>query len=254
MYVDRNRVTPNSTPGFVDAVSPYILLALKLLPFYLWFGIFTMQPHKEERFLFVAYPLICLNASIALFLVRGWIHRATGLFGAPVSTRLYIVKYSTALFLLIATMLSFSRIVAQIKYYGAPKQVYTALWNRHPDDRTLHFDYLNEDYRYDSTIGEKILCVGKEWYRFPSSYFLPNDVRLGIIKSDFDGLLPKPFEEDLEVIEYEDASSGKIISQKVRRYKFNGSNVIQPGFNNLNKEDASAYVRLLTASLQMSTP
>jgi hypothetical protein len=67
-------------------------------------------------------------------------------------------------------------------------------------------------------------------------------VRLGIVKSDFDGLLPKPFEEDLEVFEYDDASSGKIISQKLRRLKFNGASVIQPGFNDINKEDLTAYV------------
>ncbi|CAO3684165.1 unnamed protein product [Umbelopsis ramanniana] len=241
MYVDRNRVSNNSTPGFVDAVSPYILLALKLVPFYIWLAIFTLQPHKEERFLFVAYPLICLNASIALFLVRGWIHRATGMFGASISTRLYTVKYTTAAFLVISTLLSVSRILALIKYYGAPKEVYSALWNYQVDSRTLDFDYLDENYRYDSTLGEKTLCVGKEWYRFPSSYFLPNDVRLGIIKSDFDGLMPKPFEEDLEVFNYEDTNSGKTISQKVRQLKFAGASVIQPGFNDLNKEDPTAY-------------
>ncbi|KAI8579539.1 hypothetical protein K450DRAFT_271849 [Umbelopsis ramanniana AG] len=241
MYVDRNRVSNNATPGFVDAVSPYILLALKLVPFYIWLAIFTLQPHKEERFLFVAYPLICLNASIALFLVRGWVHRVTGVFGASISTRLYTVKYTTAAFLLISTLLSLSRILALVKYYGAPKEVYSALWNYQADARTLDFDYLNEKYRYDSTIGEKTLCVGKEWYRFPSSYFLPNDVRLGIIKSDFDGLMPKPFAEDLEVFEYEDTNSGKMISQKLRQFKFAGASVIQPGFNDLNKEDPSAY-------------
>ncbi|KAG2171665.1 hypothetical protein INT43_008045 [Umbelopsis isabellina] len=244
MYVDRNRISNNATPGFSGVVSPYILLALKLVPFYIWFTIFTLQPHKEERFLYVAYPLICLNFAISLFLVRGWMHRATGLLGTSVTTRLYIVKYFTTSIMLGATLISLSRILALSKYYSAPKEVYTALWNRDPNAPVLNFDYLNEDYRYDSTLGEKTLCVGKEWYRFPSSYFLPNDVRLGIVKSDFDGQLPKPFVEDLEEFKYEDASTGKIVSQKLRQFSFNGSKQIQPGFNDLNVEDPSVYVKL----------
>ncbi|KAJ2963923.1 hypothetical protein NQZ79_g1157 [Umbelopsis isabellina] len=248
MYVDRNRISNNATPGFSGVVSPYILLALKLVPFYIWFTIFTLQPHKEERFLYVAYPLICLNFAISLFLVRGWMHRATGLLGTSVTTRLYIVKYFTTSIMLGATIVSLSRVLALSKYYSAPKEVYTALWNRDPNARVLSFDYLNEDYRYDSTLGEKTLCVGKEWYRFPSSYFLPNDVRLGIVKSDFDGQLPKPFIEDLEEFQYDDASTGKVVSQKLRQYKFHGSSQIQPGFNDLNVEDPSVYVRHLFAS------
>jgi alpha-1,2-mannosyltransferase len=33
---------------------------------YLWLGVFWSQPHKEERFLFPAYPLICLAAAITI--------------------------------------------------------------------------------------------------------------------------------------------------------------------------------------------
>ena len=36
------------------------------------------------------------------------------------------------------------------------------------------------------------VCVGKEWYRFGSSFFLPSErVHLQFIKSGFDGLLPQ---------------------------------------------------------------
>jgi len=55
---------------------PYVILLIRLAPFYLWLLIFTSQPHKEERFLFVAYPLVSLNASIALFLMRSWLPSA----------------------------------------------------------------------------------------------------------------------------------------------------------------------------------
>ena len=42
--------------------------------------------------------------------------------------------------------------------------------------------------------GELHVCVGNEWYRYPSSFFLPSpSYRLRFIKSDFHGLLPRPF-------------------------------------------------------------
>lgn len=39
------------------------------------------------------------------------------------------------------------------------------------------------------------VCVGAEWYRFPSAFFLPGDrCRLRFIKSGFTGLLPRQFD------------------------------------------------------------
>ena len=38
-----------------------------------------------------------------------------------------------------------------------------------------------------------LVCVGKEWYRFPSSWFLPQGYELGFVKSGFGGLLPGRF-------------------------------------------------------------
>ncbi|KAG8141607.1 hypothetical protein E2320_007207, partial [Naja naja] len=37
------------------------------------------------------------------------------------------------------------------------------------------------------------ICVGKEWYRFPSSFVLPENWQLQFIASEFRGQLPKPF-------------------------------------------------------------
>lgn len=53
--------------------SPYTLVALRLSGLYLWLGVLSAQAHKEERFMWPAYPLVGLNAGIALFLVRGWV-------------------------------------------------------------------------------------------------------------------------------------------------------------------------------------
>uniref|UniRef100_A0A5F9D2S5 Mannosyltransferase n=1 Tax=Oryctolagus cuniculus TaxID=9986 RepID=A0A5F9D2S5_RABIT len=44
---------------------------LTLAPMYIWFAIFFIQPHKEERFLFPVYPLICLCGAVALSALQG---------------------------------------------------------------------------------------------------------------------------------------------------------------------------------------
>jgi alpha-1,2-mannosyltransferase len=52
------------------------LLLVRLAPLYLWLGILTLQPHKEERFVYPAYPLICFNAAVTIYLFRGLVERA----------------------------------------------------------------------------------------------------------------------------------------------------------------------------------
>ena len=44
-----------------------------------------------------------------------------------------------------------------------------------------------------ASTSPKSVCVGKEWYRFPSHFFLPHNYHLQFVKSEFSGLLPKPF-------------------------------------------------------------
>ena len=80
----------------MDKMWPYAQLGIKLLPFYIWITIFTFQPHKEERFLYVAYPFVVLNAAISLFLARGWVSRSARAFGASVSKKkaYYVYTYT----------------------------------------------------------------------------------------------------------------------------------------------------------------
>lgn len=74
----------------------------------------------------------------------------------------------------------------------------------------------------DPKKAEQRLCVGKEWHRFPSHFFLPPNVRVGFLRSDFRGLLPKY---------YEGAPHA------------GGTRVIPSGMNDLNREDPTRYVR-----------
>ena len=74
-----------------------------------------------------------------------------------------------------AILLSLSRTVALSKYYTAPLSVYSHLQH--------HADAA------DSTI-----CTCGEWYRFPSSFYLPSTIHaFGFVQSSFDGQLPQPF-------------------------------------------------------------
>jgi alpha-1,2-mannosyltransferase len=72
-FVDRKRLGDRVGP---ERSSAYTLMTMRLLPMYIWLAIFASQPHKEERFMFPIYPLICFNAAICLYLMRGWVEAA----------------------------------------------------------------------------------------------------------------------------------------------------------------------------------
>lgn len=72
--VDRKRLGERA--HVLDQSSPYVLVAVRLAPAYLWVVIMTAQAHKEERFMYPIYPLICFNAAVALYLIRGWFETA----------------------------------------------------------------------------------------------------------------------------------------------------------------------------------
>jgi hypothetical protein len=72
--IDRKRLGVVSSTS--NQSSPFTILSFRLAPLYLWFGILSLQPHKEERFMFPAYPLLCFNAAVALYLMRGWLEVA----------------------------------------------------------------------------------------------------------------------------------------------------------------------------------
>ncbi|KXN88819.1 Alpha-1,2-mannosyltransferase alg9 [Leucoagaricus sp. SymC.cos] len=103
---DRKRL--GFTTSTLDQSSPISLLALRLAPFYLWLAILTAQAHKEERFMFPAYPLLCFNAAVTLYLMRGWMevafiivtkspyqaswHRFAGHYLVPTGIRVEFIK------------------------------------------------------------------------------------------------------------------------------------------------------------------
>ncbi|XP_053546083.1 alpha-1,2-mannosyltransferase ALG9 isoform X2 [Bombina bombina] len=154
---------------------------LTLAPMYIWLLIFFAQPHKEERFLFPIYPLICLCGAVALSALQKCYHYAF--------QRYRLEHYTiSSNWLALGTvflfgLLSFSRSVALFKGYHGPLDLYPE-FHRIARDPTVH------------TVPEGRpvhVCVGKEWYRFPSHFLLPDNWQLQFIESEFRGQLPKPF-------------------------------------------------------------
>jgi hypothetical protein len=97
------------------------------------------------------------------------------------------------------------------------------------------------------------VCVGKEWYRYPSSYLLPNSMRLKFVKSDFEGQLPAEFKEDFTTAieeEKEWITKGRMQVEKtlsvkrkrVRAWTWDGAAESPAGMNDLNEEVPARYV------------
>lgn len=175
-------------------------------PFYMWLFVFTMQPHKEERFMYPIYPFLALNAAISLHTLLGWVGNSspTSLAGkVPATIKLLLVTTSVIL----AIDAGLLRTIGTITAYHAPLQVYQAL----QDPKLM---------KPSDTI-----CIGKEWHRYPSSYFLPHGARAKFVKSEFNGLLPGEFTE-----------------AKIGFGFFPGTWLIPSGMNDRNIPDPSKYV------------
>ena len=83
-------------------------------------------------------------------------------------------------------------------------------------------DYIYESDAFIFVIGS-VLCVGSEWHRYPSSFFIPSYIsEVRWIDDGFRGLLPFPFNSTL-----------------------GGTASAPPYFNNKNKASEEQYVNLL---------
>uniref|UniRef100_A0A1A9WGU7 Mannosyltransferase n=1 Tax=Glossina brevipalpis TaxID=37001 RepID=A0A1A9WGU7_9MUSC len=156
---------------------------ITLAPFYLWLLVFIFQPHKEERFLFPIYPLISLCGAITVDVYQRIFYRVKTLMvqikaGTVGSHYLDHTMFIAILVMLIGTLLGLSRVFALYRNYHAPMDLVMEL---------NHFKNSNE-YRSSRLYN---VCVGKDWYRYPGSFFLPaRNFRIRFLKSEFHGILP----------------------------------------------------------------
>ena len=177
-------------------------------PIYLWLVIFTLQPHKEERFMYPIYPLIAMNAAVAVHLLLTYLgsQRQNSLMGVVPAQ----VRFAFAAVIIAGSIvLGLLRTLGLATAYDAPLSIYKPL------------------HRPGVAKSGDTVCLGKEWYRFPGTYHLPKGVKGKFIKSEFSGLLPGEFSE---------AKTGFGI--------YPGTWLVPSGMNDENREDMSKYVRI----------
>ena len=216
---------------------PFFRTMVTISPFYLWLAIFTLQPHKEERFMYPIYPCLALNAALASHIIITMLDIPLSLpkltttkeesptvqiaggpapkpasppsmTPIPTSTLIqYLKLFVLVSLLLLATILSTLRNLNLSTAYHAPISIYTALHNT------------------TTTSTQPTVCLAKEWYRYPSTYHLPLHYRPAFIASSFHGLLPGSFSEA------EDFGF------------FPGAWLEPGGMNDQNLEDVEKYIR-----------
>lgn len=154
---------------------------VSISPFYIWLCVFLVQPHKEERFLYPVYFTVALCAAISLDIMQRILARILECsYHASSFSNLkqYMIKWITAAIILASVILSMSRITALYVHYHAPLDVWAEL---------SYSEYVDPS---PSNVIQNV-CVGKDWYRYPSSFFLPNNkYRLRFLQSEFRGILP----------------------------------------------------------------
>jgi alpha-1,2-mannosyltransferase len=186
--------------------------AVFITPFYIWMAIFTLQPHKEERFMYPVYPFLALNAAIAFHMLLtflGSMDPEEIMGRIPGQVKLAVVLATVLLSLDVGLL----RIIGTVTAYRAPLHVYKAL-----------------EAPGMANPGDTV-CLGKEWYRFPSSFLLPNGIKAKFVRSEFSGLLPGEFSE---------AKTGFGF--------FPGTWLIPSGMNDRNEEDPGKYVSFVVSS------
>lgn len=173
----------------------------------LWCLIFGSQPHKEERFLYPVYSLIIVNGAITMDWGMGVVSvvldRVCDKKRLVISTVMGVVKLVVVVLTLTVSLL---RIVNLVENYSTPLTV---------------SKYLSES---EESVETKTVCIGREWYHFPTSFFLPQNHRLGFVKSGFDGLLPGDFIENTDI--------------------FTATSEIPPGMNNKNQFSEGKVISL----------
>uniref|UniRef100_A0A336MEI6 Mannosyltransferase n=1 Tax=Culicoides sonorensis TaxID=179676 RepID=A0A336MEI6_CULSO len=183
---------------------------LSLAPCYIWLVIFTVQPHKEERFLFPIYPLITLCGAISVDIIQKLFYRIKKAV-KKLQVGQHYLDHSTfiaVIFVVLSTTPSVSRVLSLYRNYHAPLDLMMELSSLTDIQNNMN----NERFQYN-------FCLAKDWYRFPNSFFFPTkQFRVRFLKSEFKGILPAYFSESE-----------------------NGTRIVHDYFNDSNEENEFMY-------------
>lgn len=186
----------------------YLPYYISLAPMFLWLAVFIFQPHKEERFLYPIYPLIALCGAIAVDSFQKLIYRLKSTFRSHPNGSHYLdhTMWLANVIIVLSSLLGASRIASLYFNYHAPMDLMMELNTFQLENPAAPTAIYN-------------VCVGKDWYRFPGSFFLPSSkFRIRFLKSEFNGMLPAYFDESA-----------------------NGTTVVHEYFNDLNQENEAMY-------------
>eukprot|EP01064_Diplonema_japonicum_P036512 TRINITY_DN8226_c0_g1_i1.p1 TRINITY_DN8226_c0_g1~~TRINITY_DN8226_c0_g1_i1.p1 ORF type:complete len:566 (+),score=139.24 TRINITY_DN8226_c0_g1_i1:948-2645(+) len=177
-------------------------------PFFLWFVFWLFIPHKEERFMVPIYSTLCLTAAVTLDAVIDvtdqLVGKRTGKGTWPATAMGIAVWLVVAVVFIV---LSISRSSALTTYYSAPLSI------------------MYEVSVLQGGSGE-VLCMGRDWYRFMSHFFVPEFLVVAFVNDGFAGLLPK---------------------------YFTSTTTAPPGFNDLNQMDPNQFVSPDTCTYLVAT-
>ena len=172
--------------------------------------------------MYPAYPFLALNAAISTHMILTALGNSdpkTLVGKVPAKLKLVLVAITVILSVDVALL----RVYGIWSAYSAPMKIYTPLWEGKDGSEPIG--------REEDTV-----CFGKEWYRFPSSYFLPRDMHAKFIRSEFRGLLPGEFAQ---------AETG---------FGFwSGTWLPTFGMNDRNEEDLSKYTELPACKFVVDT-
>lgn len=186
----------------------YLPYYLSLAPLYLWLFVFMFQPHKEERFLYPIYPMIALCGAVAIDAFQKIVYRLRSILRPFPNGSHYLdhTMWLAGAAMLLSSVLGLSRIASLYFNYHAPMDLMM----------DLNTFQIENNHSPNALYN---VCTGKDWYRFPGSFFLPSsNYRLRFLKSEFTGILPAYYTE---------AS--------------NGTTIVHNYFNDLNQENQAMY-------------
>jgi alpha-1,2-mannosyltransferase len=192
--ISSEKFPPNRMDSYIFTI--YLSAAL-------WLGVLFSRPHKEERFLYPAYPLLAFAAARSMLII---LHSLKGfvIVALPISRDTkssigrHLQEFVHRLLVIVMLAIFTLRIFANIRnYYG-----YMATW-RDLNHQLIHSsEYLSKAAAYPASLTKPLrsyedsirVCTGSEWHLFPTHFFLPNAATVFYIEDNFHGILPQHFE------------------------------------------------------------
>ncbi|KAJ2081348.1 mannosyltransferase [Coemansia sp. RSA 988] len=196
-YTALRLLLTRSEPGAVRAIARLLdahwLLLFRMLPFHLVLVAFSLLPHKEERFLSIVYPHMCFCAAAAFGLIRTLMAWAKAEFSGerPLTKSRGLTGYAV---FGVAACLGVLRMTALTKYYAAPVRAFMELDPASvqtvenmgflplgPTVKSLFGQHSRPQEPDLSQDRATMVCMGEDWYWFPSSYWLPRSHQLQFV-------------------------------------------------------------------------